>query len=204
MMIYALVCKSTSIITGLFTKLCMSFSSNVVIHGSSKIRGLATLNISRKGRLEIGKNVTLNSSNFDYHINMFCSVKFYIEDNAYIKIGDNSRLHGVCIHARSSIKIGSNCLIAANTNIIDSSGHDLSFDFPENRINTAGDTGDVEIGDNVWIGAGVLILPGVHVGDGAVIGAGSIVTKSVPSMSLVAGNPARVIKTFKLEQAPKI
>jgi carbonic anhydrase/acetyltransferase-like protein (isoleucine patch superfamily) len=55
--------------------------------------------------------------------------------------------------------------------------------------------GDVEIGNAVWIGDSVIILPGVKVGDGAIIGAGSVVTKSVPAFSVAVGNPARVVKT---------
>ena len=52
----------------------------------------------------------------------------------------------------------------------------------------------IYIGNDVWIGHRVIILPGVHIGDGCVIGAGSVVTKDTPAYSVVAGNPARVIK----------
>ena len=53
---------------------------------------------------------------------------------------------------------------------------------------------DVNIGDDVWIGAGAIILNGVNIGEGAVIGAGSVVTKDVGAYEIVAGNPARVIR----------
>ncbi|SDE22415.1 sugar O-acetyltransferase [Niabella drilacis] len=56
---------------------------------------------------------------------------------------------------------------------------------------------EVTIGDNVWVGGNVTILPGVHIGNNCVIGAGSVVTKDVPPDSFAAGNPARVIRTIQ-------
>ena len=56
---------------------------------------------------------------------------------------------------------------------------------------------EVIIGNDVWIGANVIILPGVKIGDGAIIGAGSVVTKDVEEYSIVAGNPAKVVKRRK-------
>ena len=58
----------------------------------------------------------------------------------------------------------------------------------------ASDFHPVNIGNDVWIGARVTILPGVKIGNGAIIGAGSVVTKDVPDFAIVGGNPARVIK----------
>lgn len=55
----------------------------------------------------------------------------------------------------------------------------------------------VTIGHNVWIGAGVSILPGVMIGDNTVVGAGSVVTKDIPSNVLAVGNPCRVVKEIK-------
>ena len=57
----------------------------------------------------------------------------------------------------------------------------------------------VEIGDNVWIGSGSVILPGVCIGAGSIIGAGAVVTKDVPERSIVAGVPARIIR--RLDEA---
>ena len=55
----------------------------------------------------------------------------------------------------------------------------------------------IRIGNDVWIGARVIILPGITIGDGSIIGAGSVVTKNVPNYSIVAGNPAKIIRYRK-------
>ncbi len=61
----------------------------------------------------------------------------------------------------------------------------------------------ITIGDNVWIGGSVTILPGVHIGDNVTIGAGSVVTKDIPSGSIAVGNPCRVINAFNQAFARK-
>ncbi len=55
---------------------------------------------------------------------------------------------------------------------------------------------DVYIGDNVWLGAGVIVVPGVHIGADSVIGAGSVVTKDIPEGVVAVGNPCRVLRTI--------
>jgi acetyltransferase-like isoleucine patch superfamily enzyme len=154
------------------------------------------IDVRHGGKIAIGDRVTLNSDNHGYHINMHSPVKLYADRaGATITIGEDTRIHGSCIHAYVSITIGKKCLIAANCQIFDGNGHSLSFDDVDNRIHTAGDSKPIVIEDCVWIGANAIILPGVTIGRGSVIGAGSVVTKDVPPMSIAAGNPARVLKT---------
>ena len=86
--------------------------------------------------------------------------------------------------------IGSNCMLAPNVAIY-TAGHPLH---PDSR-NSGYEYGmDVTIGNHVWIGGSVVIIPGVRIGDCCVIGAGSVVTKDIPAWSLAAGNPCRVIR----------
>lgn len=170
---------------------------NIKILGDIKIKGIPIIDISKESRLFIGKGVTLNSRNRGYHINMHSPVKLFADGKgAVIKIGDNTRIHGTCIHAYQSIEIGENCLVAANCQIFDGNGHDLSFPDVANRINTKGSSKPIIIEDCVWIGANSIILPGVTIGKGSVIAANSVVNKSIPSMVVAAGNPAKIIKKY--------
>src|SRR5262249_41348902 len=140
--------------------------------------------------------VTLNSMNFEYHLNMHSPVKLYADrPGATIRIGHDTRIHGSCLHASSSVTVGRRCLFAANCQIICGHGHGLSFAYVPRSIHPDGDCRTIIIEDDVWIGANTIVLPGVTIGRGSVIGAGSVVTKSIPSMVVAAGNPARVIKT---------
>lgn len=87
-----------------------------------------------------------------------------------------------CYH----ITIGDNVILAPRVHIL---AHDSSFGLYTGKTRAA----NVMIGNDVFVGAGSIILPGVHIGSRVIIGAGSIVTKDIPANSVAAGNPARVI-----------
>lgn len=120
----------------------------------------------------------------------FCDYGFHIE------VGKNFYANYNCtIIDVAKVVIGDNCLMGPNAAIY-TAGHPLH---PAAR-NSLYEYGiGVTIGDNVWIGGGAIILPGVHIGSGSVIGAGSVVTKDLPAMSLAAGNPCRVIREITAE-----
>ena len=175
----------------------MARKKNVHFGRLVRVSGVPIIDIRQGSKLYVGDGVTLNSRNRGYHINMHSPVKLFADrDGAEIKIGSKTRIHGACVHAYESITIGNNCLIAANCQIMDGSGHDLSFPDTENRINTTGTTKPIIIEDDVWIGANSVILPGVTIGKGSIISANSVVTKSVPPSVVAGGNPAIIIKDF--------
>lgn len=171
--------------------------SRITIGKKVLFKGIPSILIHKKATISIGDNTTINSSNYGYHINMFAKCKLYADRlGATIIIGKNCRIHGTCIHAYKSIKIGDNCLIAANTQIIDGNGHLLSMENPENRINTTDEGKEIVIENNVWIAANCIILGGTKIGAGAVITTGSVVKGEVPPKSIFGGNPAILIKQY--------
>lgn len=94
------------------------------------------------------------------------------------------------------IYVGDNTMIAPNV-ILASAAHPLD---PEERRKGYQYNKPVHIGKNCWLGAGVIVVPGVSIGDDTVIGAGSVVTKDIPSGVVAVGNPCRVIKEIKREE----
>ena len=170
-------------------------NDNISLKGKLKIKNKPILHILNGSSLVIGNNVTLNSKNLKYHVNMFAPVKIYLDRvGAEIKIGDNTRIHGSCLHAYEAIEIGDNCLIAANCQIFDSSGHNTLSDKPSERITTHGIVKPILIGNNCWIGTSTIILPGTVLGENCVVAAGSIVSGVFKDNSLIGGNPAKLIK----------
>ena len=116
---------------------------------------------------------------------------------ARIEIGDDSRVNGAAIHAQSTITIGRHTYIASGTTILDVYGH--AIDAHARASGERDQPLPVRIGDRTWIGLGVLILKGVEIGDDCVVAAGSIVSKSLPSATLCAGQPARPIRSLNTE-----
>ena len=112
--------------------------------------------------------------------------------DAEIIIGDYCLISpGVRISSAKSIRIGDNCMFAANVIISDSDWHGIY-----NRIRPFRCTKPVVIENNVWLGERVIVTKGVTIGENSVVGSGSVVTKSIPPNSVTAGNPARIIKTI--------
>ena len=116
---------------------------------------------------------------------------FHCDYGYQIFVGENFFANFDCVFLDAApIIIGDNCMIGPKTCIYAIS-HPLDA---QERQKNIGLPGKVTIGNNVWIGGGVTILPGVTLGDNIVIGAGSVVTKSFPPNVVIAGNPARIIK----------
>ncbi len=108
-----------------------------------------------------------------------------------IIIGDNFYANAGC-HFYGEISIGNDVMIGPKT-IIWGRDHGMELGIPMKKQPHS--KKPIIIGNDVWIGAGVIILKGVEIGEGCVIGAGSVVTKSIPPFSIAVGNPAKVIKS---------
>ncbi|WP_058913391.1 sugar O-acetyltransferase [Entomohabitans teleogrylli] len=118
---------------------------------------------------------------------------FYCDYGNNIEVGDNFYAnHNLVILDGNRVTIGNNVFIAPNVGI-HTAGHPLD---PHQRNQGLEYAKPITIGDNVWIGAGVNILPGVTIGSNTVIGAGSVVTKSLPAWVVAAGNPCRVLRAI--------
>lgn len=136
--------------------------------------------------------------------NVNIDTPFYCDYGRHISVGSNVIININCTFVDcNKIEIGNNVLIASNVQIYTAT-HPVAT---EERLVQNWTENDqtpyfrtyaqpVKIEDNVWIGGGVIILPGVTIGKNSVIGAGSIVTRSIPENSVAFGNPCRVVRTI--------
>jgi acetyltransferase-like isoleucine patch superfamily enzyme len=135
------------------------------------------------GRLEVGPNTLLEPD-----------VWITAPGDARVQIGEGTFLNiGVMVAAQELVEIGAHCMLANNCFVTDANHR---FDDLDKPITWQGFTtkGPTRIGDNVWLGANVVVTSGVTIGERCVIGANSVVTEDVPPFSIAAGAPARVLR----------
>lgn len=115
---------------------------------------------------------------------------FHCDLGYNIHVGDNFYAGFNCtILDMAEVRIGDNCMIGPNVGIY-TAGHSIE---PKNR-NKSGYAIPIHIGNDVWIGGSCVILAGITIGDNSIVAAGSVVTKDIPANTIVAGNPAKIIR----------
>jgi acetyltransferase-like isoleucine patch superfamily enzyme len=129
--------------------------------------------------------------------------KIIIGNNCYI--GELTK-----IWSSSEIVIGDNVLIAHNVNIHDNNSHPINSRERQEHYSKIYNSGHpknidlqekpIKINNNAWIGFNAIILKGVTIGEGSIVAAGSVVTKDVPSYTIVAGNPAKIVKYLNKDE----
>lgn len=171
--------------------LSKEFSKNTsfcYFEGMVKIKGAKYIKIGEK--CKIGKMSVLAA--WDKFGNTVFSPTIQIGNN--VNLGEFNHITAI-----NEIRIGNNVLSGRFVTITDNAHGDTTLRSlsvsPEERPLFS--KGRVLIGDNVWIGDKVTILPNVSIGDGVVIGANSVVTRDIPSFSVCVGNPAKIIKINK-------
>lgn len=120
------------------------------------------------------------------------AIKISVAKTATLSIGDYVYMNaGTSIEAWRDVQIGDNVLMAPFASIIDDDRHEVE----PGAVLYKGPT---IVGNNVWLGRNVAVMPGVTVGDGSVIGVNSVVTRDIPPNSFAAGSPARVIRKLEI------
>lgn len=140
-------------------------------------------------------------------------------DTSKVKIGDRVYMGNSSIICKSSVSFGNDILVAWGVVFYDHDSHSLDYrfrdqDVKQTYIDYVNEKGNylknknwnvvnslpIVIEDHAWIGAESMILKGVTIGKGAIVGARSVVTKDVPPFTVVAGNPAKVVKVLDIQQ----
>lgn len=163
----------------------------------SKERGEAQLLFQKFNSMNESKKEERNQLLYDLfgqvEENLWIEPPFYCDYGYNIEMGKNVFInYNCCILDGTLIKIGDNCMFGPNVQL-QTATHPLEF-----KARNSGQEfcKPITIGNNVWIGGNATICPGVTLGNNVVIGAGAVVTKDFPDDVVIAGNPAKIIKTI--------
>jgi acetyltransferase-like isoleucine patch superfamily enzyme len=141
-----------------------------------------------------GNRITVHSRSTFSGGKIYSSPKFEVGNGTYLG-------PGFSVGVAKRVSIGSSCYIADNVTIADNDGHPLDpFCRGKGDPVDNNDILPVQIGNNVWIGDGSIVLKGVSIGESSVVGARSVVVRDVKPYSVVAGNPATIIKRIESDE----
>ena len=163
------------------------------------LKGVPVIFNKKGAVMELGENIVVKSSFLSNLVGLYQRTIIVTRTpEAVIRIGDNVGISGATIYARKEIEIGDNTCIGGNTKILDNDFHPLEIEARNADIKEKIGTKPIKIGKNCFIGCNALILKGTELGDGCVVGAGAVVSGKFEPGSVIAGNPAKVIR--KLEE----
>lgn len=170
------------------------------------LKGMPVIYNNHGADLKIGDGVTIKSSFLSNLVGLYSrTVIVTRQPGATIEIGDNVGISGATIYARKGIYIGKNTCIGGNCKILDNDFHPLEAKTRNKLLadSHGGDNGElipskeIHIGENCFIGCNTIILKGTILGDGCVVGAGAVVSGVFEDNCVIAGNPARKIRTLE-------
>ncbi|HYX37547.1 MAG TPA: acyltransferase [Oligoflexus sp.] len=148
-----------------------------------KVRVHGRLAVQSQGELYIGAGTCFHSGRTE--------TELVVHAQGRMRIGADCMINNGCVfNASGSIQIGDRCRFGYGVLIFDSDLHEENPQLRHIRPEPA----PVTIEDDVWIGSRAIILAGIRIGQGSIVGAGSIVTRDVPPNTVVAGNPARILR----------
>ena len=142
------------------------------------------------GSIYLAKDATLDVDAFD----VYAGSRINVNAGAKLSLGSGYMNHDCVIDCFDSISIGHHVVISEGVVLRDSDNHSIQ-DMEAISSDESAVIAPIVIGDHVWIGMNVIVLKGVTIGEGAIVAAGSVVNKDIPPHCLVAGVPAKVVKT---------
>jgi acetyltransferase-like isoleucine patch superfamily enzyme len=166
------------LITRYYLRSCKLQGKLIFTQGKPKVVNKGTIRVSNRVRIWSTVNQT----------------RLSVGKGGLLEVGENTRLNGPTISATHEVRIGKHCRIAPHVIIMDGDFHDVNDRLSEGKKQS------IIIEDHAWVATRAMVLKGVRIGKGAVVAAGSVVTKDVPDYTVVAGVPARIVKTLKPAQ----
>jgi maltose O-acetyltransferase len=189
---------SSTAVRKIFKVLCNPQLAVALLNAQLKIRAKARLpwSVRLYGRIyfRAGGDVEFGGVTL---VGTVVPIEIVSHEGSHISIGEHTFInYGASITAYREVRIGRHCLLGHHLRIIDRNEYGIE------QREIASPAAPVLIEDHVWIGAHVIILPGVRIGRHSAIGAGSVVTKDVPANCLAVGNPARVLRQMIATGSP--